>query len=371
MHDDPRSAPSGGQSETGETSRDGDVLVHRDGHTVGFAGEGADAEGEYLLIEHFWPRRGMMAGPHWHPVLTESFAVEKGRVRFRVDGREFALGPGEFFTVRPGEVHRFWNSGGEPLVMMHLVRPPGRHRAMFELWHRLDVAGKTNRQGVPTNPLALGLLWERQDGYVAGIPEPVQRLVFGGLARLARLAGYEARWSTWTSPSLTVGSGRSAGLRPGPTGVLRHVLHLPVYLYRLGLGRLLGHRFLLLTHRGRKSGRAYETVLEVVRYEPSTRETIAVSGRGEKSDWFRNITAHPAPEVRTGSERYAPEQRFLTPEEVYAEIADYERRHPWAVRVVPPLLGFDLDGSEAARRAFAGSLRMVAFRPRRCPSSTT
>jgi deazaflavin-dependent oxidoreductase (nitroreductase family) len=278
----------------------------------------------------------MMAGPHWHPVLTESFAVEKGRVRFRVDGREFALGPGEFFTVRPGEVHRFWNSGGEPLVMMHLVRPPGRHRAMFELWHRLDVAGKTNRQGVPTNPLALGLLWERQDGYVAGIPEPVQRLVFGGLVRLARLAGYEARWSTRTGPSRTVGSGRSAGLRPGPTGVLRHVLHLPVYLYRLGLGRLLGHRFLPLTHRGRKSGRAYETVLEVVHYEPSTRETIAVSGRGEKSDWFRNITAHPAPEVRTGSERYAPEQRFLTPEEVYAEIADYERRHPWAVRVVPP-----------------------------------
>jgi hypothetical protein len=46
MHDDPRSALSGGQAETGETSRDGDVLVHRDGHTVRFAGEGADAEGE-------------------------------------------------------------------------------------------------------------------------------------------------------------------------------------------------------------------------------------------------------------------------------------------------------------------------------------
>jgi len=354
-----------------EVSRDSDALVHRDGHTVRFAGEGSDAEGEYLLIEHFWPRRGMMAGPHWHPVLTESFAVEKGRVCIRVDGREFELGPGEYFTVRPGEVHRFWNLGEEPLVMMHLVRPPGRHREMFELWHRLDVAGKTNRQGVPTNALALGLLWEYQDGYVAGLPEPVQRLVFGGLARLARLVGYEARWSAGASSSRTAGSRRSAGLRPGPTGVLRLVLRLPVYLYRLGLGRLLGHRFLLLTHRGRKSGRTYETVLEVVRYEPSTRETIAVSGRGEKSDWFRNISAHPAPEVRTGSERYAPEQRFLTPEEVYAEIADYERRHPWAVRVVPPLLGFDLDGSEAARRSFASSLRMVAFRPRQCPSAAT
>ena len=147
------------------------------------------------------------------------------------------------------------------------------------------------------------------------------------------------------------------------TGALRLVLCLPVYLYRLGLGRLLGHRFLLLMHRGRKSGRVYRTVLEVIRYEPSTREIVTVSGRGEKSDWYRNLRAHPALEVQTGRERYAPEQRFLTPDEVYREIADYERRHPWAVRVVPPLLGFGLDGSEPARRAFAEYLRMVAFRP--------
>jgi hypothetical protein len=59
----------------------------------------------------------------------------------------------------------------------------------------------------------------------------------------------------------------------------------------------------------------------------------------------------------------------LTPEEVYREILDYERRHPWAVRIVPSLLGFRLDGSDAARRAFANSVRMVAFRPRQGPSS--
>ena len=39
----------------------------------------------------------------------------------------------------------------------------------------------------------------------------------------------------------------------------------------------------------------------------------------------------------------------MTPEEVYREIVDYERLHPWAVRIVP-LLGFRLDGSDAARR---------------------
>lgn len=160
------------------------------------------------------------------------------------------------------------------------------------------------------------------------------------------------------------GSARPSGFRSRPTGLLRLAFRLPIHLYRLDLGGLLGHRFLLLAHRGRKSGRVYRTVLEVVRYEPSTREAIVASGWGERSDWFRNLGAHPALEVRTGRERYAPSQRFLTPEEVYAEIVGYERRHPWTVRVVPPLLGFELDGSEAARRAFAASLRMVAFCPR-------
>ena len=157
--------------------------------------------------------------------------------------------------------------------------------------------------------------------------------------------------------------------RSRPAGALRLAFRLPIYLVRLGLGQLLGHRFMLLTHRGRRSGRVYQTALEGVRYDPSLRETVVASGWGERSDWYRNLKAHPALEIRTGRERYAPEQRFLTPEEVYREIVDYERLHPWAVRIVPSLLGFRLDGSDAARRAFANSVRMVAFRPRQGPSN--
>jgi mannose-6-phosphate isomerase-like protein (cupin superfamily) len=170
-----------------------DALVHRDGHRVTFLEEGTDERGDYLVIEHVWTRPGMMAGPHWHPVLTETFRVLEGRMRFRVDGREFFLGAGEGVTVRPGEVHRFWNTGEGRLRIVHEVRPPGHHRQMFELWHRLDLAGKTNRHGVPKDPLALGLLWELQDGYLAGIPVSFQRVFFGGLSRLARMAGYEEK----------------------------------------------------------------------------------------------------------------------------------------------------------------------------------
>jgi hypothetical protein len=68
------------------------------------------------------------------------------------------------------------------------VWPPGHHRQKFELWHRLDLAGKTQRHGVPKDPLALGMLWELQDGYLAGVPVSIQKAFFGGLARLARMA---------------------------------------------------------------------------------------------------------------------------------------------------------------------------------------
>jgi deazaflavin-dependent oxidoreductase (nitroreductase family) len=153
-----------------------------------------------------------------------------------------------------------------------------------------------------------------------------------------------------------------------PIGASRLAFRLPIYLYRLDLGRLLGHRFLLLVHRGRESGLLRETVLEVLLYEPGTKESVVLSAWGEKADWYRNVGATPALEVRTGGERYVPEQRFLAPQENHAVISDYGRRHPLAFRVFARVLGYPLDGTEVARREFANSLRLVAFRPRHLES---
>jgi deazaflavin-dependent oxidoreductase (nitroreductase family) len=151
--------------------------------------------------------------------------------------------------------------------------------------------------------------------------------------------------------------------RSRPSGALRLAFRLPIYLYRLRLGWLLGHRGLLLIHRGRNSRRVYHTVLEVIVYNQATRESVVLSGWGERADWYRNIQQMAALEVRTGDERYAPEQRFLDPEENHAVVSDYARRHPLAFRLFAKVFGYPLGGTEEARREFAGSLRLVAFRP--------
>jgi hypothetical protein len=69
--------------------------------------------------------------------------------------------------------------------------------------------------------------------------------------------------------------------RPRPSGALRVAFRLPIHLYRHDLGWLMGHRVLLLTHRGRKSGRVRRTPLEVIRYDSVSGESIVVSAWGE------------------------------------------------------------------------------------------
>ena len=71
----------------------------------------------------------------------------------------------------------------------------------------------------------------------------------------------------------------------------------PVYLYRWHLGGLLGHRFLLLSHTGRRTGLRRQTVLEVIRYLPCRPEAVVMSGFGPKSDWLQNIEANGDEEI--------------------------------------------------------------------------
>jgi deazaflavin-dependent oxidoreductase (nitroreductase family) len=110
-------------------------------------------------------------------------------------------------------------------------------------------------------------------------------------------------------------------------------------------------------------------VLEALLYYPATKESVVLSAWGEKADWYRNVAAAPALEVRTGGQRYVPEQRFLAPEENHAVISDYERRHPLVFRVFATVFGYPLNGTVGARRQVAHSLRLVGFRPRDVESS--
>jgi len=154
-------------------------------------------------------------------------------------------------------------------------------------------------------------------------------------------------------------------VQPGP--ILRRALRLPVHLYDLGAARLLGHRFLLLTHRGRRSGRLYRTMLEVVGWNPEMREAIVMSGFGPDANWRRNVLAGGAVEIRIAALRFEPRVRSPEGEEAVDVVADYERRNRMAAPIVRAVLsrlaGFRYDGSDAARYRLIETLPLVAFSP--------
>ena len=152
-----------------------------------------------------------------------------------------------------------------------------------------------------------------------------------------------------------------------PSRLLKVVFAVPAVLYRIGLGGMLGKRMLALTHRGRKTGKLRETVLEVLLFDPDSRESVVVSAYGTGADWYRNLRVQPALRVRTGRLDYLPEQRLLTPDETREAAIEFSRRHPRETRLVPrvlPAIGAAVPKhSDSDPVDLLASLPMVAFRP--------
>ncbi len=148
---------------------------------------------------------------------------------------------------------------------------------------------------------------------------------------------------------------------PPPRGWKAIPWRLPVWLYRLGLGGLLGRRFLLLEHIGRKTGRRRQNVLEVVQYDPQGPTFYVASGFGRRSHWFRNVQAHPEVTLRVGRKRYRATAQILEPEQGAQVLMAYAREHPRAFRTLARLLGRTEPQTPDDFRRMAEAVPVVAF----------
>jgi deazaflavin-dependent oxidoreductase (nitroreductase family) len=148
-----------------------------------------------------------------------------------------------------------------------------------------------------------------------------------------------------------------------PRGLARLAWRAPIWFYRLGLGGLLGGRFVLLNHIGRKSGQPRQAVVEVVRHDKETGAYIVASGFGEKADWYKNVMAHPEITIQVGRSRMAARAERLPLPQATDEMLDYNRRHPATLRTLAGILGYRSDGSEADVRFLAGVIPILALIP--------
>jgi deazaflavin-dependent oxidoreductase (nitroreductase family) len=152
---------------------------------------------------------------------------------------------------------------------------------------------------------------------------------------------------------------------PAPSGLKRWLLRLPIWLYRFGLGGLLGGRFVMLTHIGRKSGLPRQVVLEVVNHDAATDTYFIASGWGEKADWLRNIERTPHVLLDAGRRRFEATATRLSQAEAAEQFGLYARRHPAAIRsLARVMLGQPFTGSAEDCHRLAQFVPVVALRRR-------
>ena len=152
---------------------------------------------------------------------------------------------------------------------------------------------------------------------------------------------------------------------PPPTGWKRFAARLPIRLYRMGLGGLLGKRFVLLNHVGRKSGKLRQVVLEVVDRNPATNTLYLASGWGKKSQWYQNIAKTPDVTVQLGWKKLRVRADMLSATDSGEMMVNYARRYPKLAAQLVSLIGHEPAKNDNDYRALGEQdILFVALRPR-------
>jgi len=163
----------------------------RTGQRMAFVTETPDL----LEIETFNPPGDATEPEHVHPEQESGARLISGSLRFRVDGAERRVGPGESITIPPNVPHYFWNDGDEEAHAMQWMRPALRTREFFETFFALARDGKLDDKGMPSLLQVAAMIPEfSREIRLTRPPWPVQRATAAVLGPVARRRGYRATY---------------------------------------------------------------------------------------------------------------------------------------------------------------------------------
>lgn len=143
---------------------------------------------------------------------------------------------------------------------------------------------------------------------------------------------------------------------------MRALARAPIYLYHLGLGGLLGERFLLLVHKGRMTGLKREVALELVRHDREENFYVVVSGWGDKADWCRNIVADPRVEIQVRGTRMHAVAEQANALQAGDELVRYGSENPRGLQGLAKIMGFQISQDPADYRALGEALPVFLIR---------
>ena len=70
---------------------------------------------------------GASTQEHYHPLTEEIYYITHGTGRIRIGDEERDVRPGGAIAILPGQRHKLWNTGGEPLRLLCCCAPAYEH----------------------------------------------------------------------------------------------------------------------------------------------------------------------------------------------------------------------------------------------------
>lgn len=64
---------------------------------------------------------------HYHPRAEEIYFITHGSGRMRIEGEVREVKPGDAIAIPPGQRHKLWNTGSEPLRLLCCCTPAYEH----------------------------------------------------------------------------------------------------------------------------------------------------------------------------------------------------------------------------------------------------
>jgi mannose-6-phosphate isomerase-like protein (cupin superfamily) len=122
-----------------------------------FVLRGADTSGQFALIEHTIPPRGLAAPMHVHEHEDEYSFVLSGRMSAQIGDEVVEAGPGDLVLKPRGVPHAFWNPGDEETRVLEIISPAGFEQYFADLAPLLAVEGERDFEALAAIQARYGL----------------------------------------------------------------------------------------------------------------------------------------------------------------------------------------------------------------------
>jgi deazaflavin-dependent oxidoreductase (nitroreductase family) len=152
-----------------------------------------------------------------------------------------------------------------------------------------------------------------------------------------------------------------------PSGWLKFFFKIPVVIARMGFAgweRLIGVEWMLLTTVGRKSGKKRYSMVDVLLHDKESDTYFIEVGFGKRSDWYRNIQAHPNFKAQVGRRKFPATAEALPREKTADVMVEFVRKRPAYAKSVMKMVDITFTNEEELRR-MAPQWTLLAVHPQK------